>query len=80
MQAFEILHGPVGTDRQDYLVAHMLLWIGHFLHAVKGNVTIETFLPPWAAKAPARPTREALAAKISALPGASGEVPDWAKG
>jgi hypothetical protein len=64
----------------DYLVAHALYWIGSMLGALKASVTTETFLPPWVKREPSRPSPQMLADKIAALPGATAEVPFWARG
>ena len=41
------MHGPMGTDRLDRLVAYGLWTIGRMLGAVKDGTDPDAFLPQW---------------------------------
>jgi hypothetical protein len=44
---YERIHGPVGSERLDWLVAYGLWRIAAMLGVIKAGATVNDFLPHW---------------------------------
>lgn len=68
------MHGPIGTDRLDALFGFLAYRISQLFSSKE--LKVADFMPQWEQQSG---TDSTLEARISALPGGTAEVPDWAK-